>query len=213
MGKIFEINPADKSKDEISSPSDAISGFVFDGKGFILTDDKVIRISLVDKKSDEIINYQGASDIAVFIGNVYLLTKDQVVKFSPIEKGYADAVNYLNEKTSLTISSRMAIDGNVWLTNGQKILKLLRGENKNFEISGLTAEIGEFGIVYTNSSLDNLYVVDSKNSALSVVGKDGVYKKVYQSGEFARASDLVVNDTEDTIYLSVGNKILEAKIE
>ena len=80
-GKIFGINPADKPKDEISAPSGAISGFVFDGKGFILTDDKVIRISLVDKKSDEIINYQGASNIEVFIGNVYLLSKHQVVKF------------------------------------------------------------------------------------------------------------------------------------
>ena len=211
--KIFEINPADKSKDEIGGPSDIKSGFVFDGKGFILADDKVIRITLIDKKSDEILTYKDASDIAVFIGNVYLLTPDQVVKFSPIEKGYADGVNYLNEKTNFASSSRMAIDGNVWLTNGQKILKFLRGENKNFEISGLTTPVGEFGAIYASSSLDNLYVVDSKNSALLVIGKDGIYKKAYQSAEFGRVSDLVVNDSEDTIYLSVGNKILEAKIE
>lgn len=213
LGKIFEINPADKSKDEISGLSDIKSGFVFDGRGFVLADDKVVRISLADKKSDEIITYKGASDIAVFIGNVYLLTQDQVVKFSPIEKGYADAVNYLNEKTNLSQSSKIAIDGNVWLTNGQKILKFLRGENKNFEISGLTAQIGEFGIVYTSSSLDNLYVVDSKNSALLVIGKDGIYKKAYQSSEFGQASDLVISDSEDKMYVAVGNKILEAKLE
>ena len=211
--KIFEINPADESKDEISTPSDAISGFVYDGKGFILVDDKLIRITLVDKKSDQILTYKGASDIAVFIGNVYLLTPDQVVKFSPIEGGYADGVNYLNEKTNFTSSSRMTIDGNVWLTIGQKVLKFLRGENKNFEISGLTAPIGEFGAMYTSSSLDNLYVVDSQNSALLVVGKDGIYKKAYQSAEFGRASDLVVADAEDKMYVAVGNKILEAPLE
>ena len=213
LGKIFEINPADKSKDEIGGPSDIKSGFVFDGKGFILTNDKVIRVNLLDGRSETIIEGQTGRDIAVFIGNIYLLTPDQVVKFSPIEGGYADGVDYLNEKANFTDSSRMAIDGNVWLTSGQKILKFLRGENKNFEISGLTAPVGEFGIVYTSSSLDNLYVVDSKNSALLVVGKDGVYKKAYQSAEFGRASDVVINNDEDTMYIADGPRILEAKLE
>jgi len=164
-------------------------------------------------KTETIIEGQTGRDIAVFIGNIYLLTPDQVVKFSPIEGGYADGVDYLNEKANFTDSSRMAIDGNVWLTSGQKILKFLRGENKNFEISGLTAPVGEFGIVYTSSSLDNLYVVDSKNSALLVVGKDGVYKKAYQSAEFGRASDVVINNDEDTMYIADGPRILEAKLE
>jgi len=72
--------------------------------------------------------------------------------------------------------------------------------------------VGEFGVIYTSSQLDNLYVIDSVNSALLVIGKDGIYKRVYQSGEFARTADIVVNPGEKTMYLVSANKILMGKL-
>jgi len=209
--RIVEVDPDSKSIDETEGLESAVSGFVYDNKAFVLADSKVHRVDLASSKIEKIIENGEGFDIVVFIGNVYLLGKDQVVKFSPIENGYAEGIDYLNEKTNFASWSRFAIDGNVWITNGSKILKLLRGENQNFEISGLSS-IGELGIIYTNADLDTLYVIDRKNSALLVINKDGLYQKAYESQEFARASDLVVNDNESKVYLAVGDKILEAEL-
>ncbi|MDZ4209780.1 MAG: hypothetical protein U1C56_01220, partial [Candidatus Curtissbacteria bacterium] len=120
---------------------------------------------------------------------------------------------YLNSPVNFGAKSRFAIDGSIWVTSGKQIFKFTRGEKEDFEISGLVEGVGEFGLIYTNSSLDNLYVVDATNSALLVISKDGIYKGVYQAPEFAKASGVVVGEAEDEMFVAVGNKILSAKLK
>ena len=209
--KIFEVDPDSKTVDETEGLTNATAGFVYDNKAFVLADGKVHKVDLANGEIEKIIEDGEGQDIAVFIGNIYLINISQILKFSPIEGGYADSVDYLDQKIDFTTSSRFAIDGNVWVTNGGKIYKFLRGENQNFEISGLSS-VGELSIIYTDADLDTLYVIDRQNSALLVITKDGLYQKAYESKEFARANDLVVNDDESKVYLAVGDKILEAEL-
>jgi len=211
--KLYEVDPSTKSVNQIDGPGNATGGFIFDDEGFILANDKVFRVNLANGKSEQIIAKQGARDIAVFLGNVYLLLNRQITKFSPIENGYTDGVDYLTEPVDFSDSSRFTIDGSVWVGSSDKIFKFLRGQRQDFEISGLTSSIGEFGTIYTTTDLSRLYVIDKTNSALLVIDKGGLYKKVYQSPEFARASDMVVGDDGTKLYLSTGSKILEANLE
>lgn len=207
---IFKANFLEKKIEELQDLNNIKSIFLYDGRVFILTDDKVWRLDLTSKKPEEALKSVQGQDIAVFLGNIYLLSQDGITKFSPIEGGYAAGISYLDQKTAFTALSKMAIDGNIWATNGNKILKFLRGKPQTFEISGLVGAPGEFGEIYTNPDSDNIYVIDKTNSALLVIGKDGIYKKIYQSPEFARATDLLISNDESRMYLAVGNKILEA---
>ena len=180
---------------------------------YILTGDAVFEVDLgVGRQSEpkKIVAGQVADDLVVFLGNIYLLSFEGIAKFVPIEAGYSGPQVYLDEKVKFAPDSTMAIDGSVWVASGNKIFKFLRGVRQDFEISGLTSTAGEFGMIYTNADLDNLYVVDRINAALLVIDKNGVYQKVYQAEEFGKAADLVVDEVGERMYLAIDNKILEA---
>lgn len=211
-GKIFDIDVATKSVKEIDGPDGAKTGFGYSGSAFVLADDGVFKVDLAKKETKEIIKKEQVHDLSVFLGNVYLLLGDAIFKFVPTEEGYLQGPDYLNEKIEFGDNSRFAIDGSVWVTAGDKIYKFMRGKNENFEISGLPNTSSRFSLLYTDSSLDNLYVLDSTNSALLVIDKKGTYQKAYQSGEFGKMTGFVVNEAGGEMYISIGSRILEADL-
>lgn len=206
--KIWEIAAGDRSKTEVGAVEGMGSGFVYDNNIFVVAGDKVYKI-VVGEKPKEVVTAAGVQDIAVFLGNIYLLKKEGIDKFVPVVGDYSGPTSYLNAKMEFGGKSRLAIDGSVWVTNDNKIAKFTRGERQDLEISGLPGT-GEFGAIYTKADLDNLYVIDTENLALLVIGKDGVFKRVYQSSEFGKAADLAISDDETAMYIAVEGKVLEA---
>src|SRR3989344_1658615 len=211
-GKVHLIDVASQSADEIDGQSGARSAFVYDSKAFIFDGKDVSRVDFATGASDKIIEGQQAQDINVFLGNVYLLGADQIFKYVPIENGYAESVNYLNQKEQFSTNSRLVIDGSIWVSSGSEVFQYLRGDKQGFAISGLSTPVGNLGLIYTDSQVENIYVVDSQNSALLVINKDGVYTKAYQSAEFAGASGLVVDEDNGKFYVAVGSKVLEGEL-
>ena len=207
------IGSSKEDLSKIDGVKNTTSGFVFSDSAFLLSGAKVFKVDLKTDKIQELFNFEGAGDISVFLGNIYLSAGSQIAKFVPVENGYIKSSDYLTEKTEFSASSRLAIDGSVWVTSDSKVFKFLRGTKQDFEISGLSGATGQLESIYTNSTLGNIYVIDKTNSALLVLGKDGVYQKAYQSPEFAKASDVVVTDDESTMYLAIENKILEASLK
>jgi len=211
--KVYKVNLVSKDKSDVDSKGGVDSGFVFDNKAFVISGGKILRVDVSSGESADVGEGANGLDIAVFSGNVYVLFANSITKFVPIEGGYSQGSEYLNSPDNFTQKSRFAIDGSIWVSSGNKIFKYTRGAKENFEISGLVGGVGEFGLIYTNSSLDNLYIVDMTNSAVLVVNKEGVYKKVLQSPEFGRATDLAVDENEEKLYISTGSKILEASLK
>ena len=210
--KIFAIKTESGDTEEFEGVAGAWRAFTFDNKTFVLGDNKVIRVDLASEEMKEITQASGAHDIAVFLGNVYLLFDHKIDKYVPVEAGYLGPNDYLSAPADFGGKSHFAIDGAIWVTAKNKIYNFIRGEDQNFEFSGLTFGVGDLTLIYTNASLDNLYVVDSTNSALLVIGKDGVYKRAYQSREFGRATAVVVDEGEANMYISVADKILVAPL-
>lgn len=210
-GQIFVVDSEGEEKTKIKISSGVRDASVYDRKAFVVLGDKIIKVNLSDSKSEEVIRRGNIGDIGVFVGNIYLLAGNTVLKMVPVENGYSNPTDYLTT-SGLGDKSNMAIDGSIWLTAGSKIQKYTRGEKEDFEISGLVGGTGEFSLIYTSVDIDNLYVVDQTNSALLVIGKDGNYKKVYQSTEFSKATSVLVDNSEKKMYLSVGSRILSADL-
>jgi hypothetical protein len=217
--KMYKIGSNGESGDKADTGSSISRGFFYNDSGFVVGGNKVYKQSFsVNKQgfgagsAQEVAEGSNTGDIAVFLGNIYLLGENQIAKYVPIAGGYAKSVDYLNNPEQFAAGSRFAIDGSVWVTNGKSINKYTRGAKEDFAISGLSDTNGEFGEIYTNSDIDNLYVVDKSNSALLVIKKDGVYQKAYQSGEFAKATSIVVDEVGGKLYISDGSKILEASL-
>lgn len=210
--QIFNIDVEKKSADEIEGRKTTVSGYVYDNYAFVYLGSDVYKIDLASGNSEKAFQGEKAIDIAVFLGNVYLLSDNQIFKHTPIEGGYGEGVGYFNESFQLEVSSRFAIDGSVWVTHGDQISNYLRGEKQEFAISGLVGSGLKLGPIFTDADTANLYVIDILNSALLVIGKDGIYKSSYQSPQFSKAADLVVDEQKGKIYLAVENKVLEADL-
>ncbi|MBI2598861.1 hypothetical protein HYW40_01435 [Candidatus Curtissbacteria bacterium] len=210
--KLFSVDLANKSAEE-AAESGGSSSIVFDNKVFVLTGSGILRMDLAGGEAKKIAASGEGQDIGVFFGNVYVLFGDRIAKIVPIEGGYAAETDYLAQKGDFLASSRFAIDGSIWVTRGDGVLKFTRGAQEDFAISGLSGSLGELGSIYTDADLANLYVLDKINAALLVVGKDGVYKKAFQAAEFGNASDLVVTEDESTLYIALDGKILSASIK
>ena len=209
---VVKINLDSKSKDTKNVDENLKLGVFLANDAYLYSDPNLFKIDTASGAKKELFKKSGAQDLEFFSGNIYLLTKEDIAKFVPVENGFVEAGDYLSGEFSAAASSRFAIDGSIWVTKGAEILNFLQAKPQSFQISGLTFPVGEFGQIYTSSAIDNLYVIDKANSALLVISKDGVYLKTYQSGEFAKASDLAIDEEEKKLYLSVGNKVLEADL-
>ena len=207
-----KMNLDNKSKDTKDVDENLKLGSFFANDAYVYSDPNLFKIDTASGAKKELFKKSGAQDLEFFSGNIYLLTKEDIAKFVPVENGFVEDGDYLSGGFSATASSRFAIDGSIWVTKGAEILNFLQAKPQGFQISGLTFPVGEFGQIYTSSGIDSLYVIDKANSALLVISKDGVYLKTYQSGEFAKASDLVIDGEEKKLYLAVGNKVLEADL-
>ncbi|MEK7581663.1 MAG: hypothetical protein AAB512_05265 [Patescibacteria group bacterium] len=203
-----EIDKNGKKVKEYAA-SNVTSGATYDKSIFAFDGNKVKKLG---DKDQEVAGVDGAADLQVFLGNIYLLASNQIYKFVPVEGGYTKSADYLLENETFGAQSRFAIDGSVWVTRGNEILKYTRGRRDDFALQGLTGGAGNFGEIYTNADLDNLYVVDLVNSALLVMGKDGVYSKSYQASEFSKITSLVVDETGGKMYVVSGGKVLVASL-
>lgn len=210
-GQVYEIDLADGKTRKVGEREGIENSFAYDNMGFLLTGDGVYKVNLGTGASERIIGAKnGFRDMAVFLGNIYLLRGEGIDKYVPLEGGYSDPGDYLNVSTVFEGDLRFAIDGFIWVTSGQKIYKFNRGDDESFQVSGLSGEVGEFGPIYTAIGVENLYVVDRLNSVLLVIDKEGVYKKAYQSPEFEKAADIVVDEEIQKLYLAKEGRILEA---
>lgn len=209
--KVVEVDQSGKSVGEVSGVENLFDGFVFNNLGFGLLDGKVVKIDFASDATNEAVGEVKAQDISVFLGNIYLLSGGGIVKYVPVEGGYAQGVSYLESAQNFGADSRFAIDGSVWVTKGSEVFKYTRGVNDDFKTTGLPGA-GVFGEIYTSADVSNIYVVDKSNSALLVIGKDGVYSRSYQSAEFARATALLVDEEAGKMYIGSGEKVLVADL-
>lgn len=202
--KVVDVDGKDIDSYEINASDD---GFVFDNWAFGISGNKIVKVDLTTGSSVDVAQVSGSRDLAVFLGNVYILSVSQIQKFVPIERGYSESAQYLENNENFGEDSRFSIDGSVWVTSGDKIYQFTRGARDAFGVSGLKSPV-KFGEIYTDGAIDNLYVLDIQNSALLVIGKDGLYKQAYQSTDFGRATDILVDEETGKLYIAVGSKVL-----
>jgi hypothetical protein len=210
--KVVEIDKDGKKMVEVDDLGNIYTGVVFDKSIFTLSGNRVVKTTFEVSKKDEVVSINGALDIGVFLGNVYLLLPSQISKFVPIEGGYSKGADYLEKAEDFSAHSHFAIDGSVWVTKGNQVLKYTRGKKEDFSIQGLTGANSDFYNIYTTSDIDNLYIVDHANSAVLVVAKDGTYKKSYQSQDFSKLTSLMVDEAMGKMYITTGGKILVASL-
>lgn len=178
----------------------------------------IVTVSKIDSEWGKVVNIFG------FSSNIYLLDtlKNQIWKYVPIASGYAEKASYLKyqpagrqgSKVDLAGGSMLQIDYSVWVLKlGGEILKFTGGNPDFFSIGGLDKPIEEVKSFFVAEEEDNLYILDSINSRIIVLKKNGQYQKQIQGDKFKTASDFVVDEENKIIYLLENNKIFQIELK
>ncbi len=143
--------------------------------------------------------------------NIYVLDqKNGVLKFTPSEDTFTKSSYFTGTKPNLSKASGMAIDGSIWIisTDG-KILKYTKGQQDTFGISGIDKPLNNPTKIYTDTSIDSVYILDKGNSRIVQLDKKGAFQKEYPAGVIANAQDFDVNQKDNKILILSGDKVWE----
>jgi DNA-binding beta-propeller fold protein YncE len=229
---IYEIDINSK-KAQIIGGGDILKGLLsvtlHGDKYYALTGEGIIQFRSTDKKSTSIIKRDDSwgtiTSFVSFAGNLYLLdtTKSRIWKYVATEdaapaggQGFSDIREYLNPDVlpDLSQTTNMAIDGSVWLgTANGKILRFTQGKENTFVPKGVDPALGTRLVVYTSDEVKNIYVLDSQNSRVVVLDKEGMYLAQYRWGGAVSPSDIVVSEEEKKILLLADGKIYSVDLK
>jgi hypothetical protein len=180
------------------------------------TDKGIVKIDLGNNKTTSAVEVDDdwglIRGISVFGGNIYLLDseKDQIWKYLPTTSGFSNKREYLTSGTKVDLGDAISIqiDSSIYvLKQNGDIFKFTKGTQDDFSISGLDKPLKEPKALFTSPQADNLYILDSGNNRVVVLGKSGEYKAQYQADKLGVASGLVVNEKDKKIYLIDGSKV------
>lgn len=163
---------------------------------------------VIDKDKDwgEII------DLSVYNGNLYLLDKekDEIWKYLKTDNGFGNKTSYFQKGEAINLSeiNSFAIDGSIYLSGNNLILKYTSGTKESFKYD-LPSNKFNFFKVFTNKNLEKIYLWDKNSGVVYVLGKTGEYVSQLNSDIFQKGNDFVVY--KDEIYLLLKNKIFIVK--
>ncbi len=153
--------------------------------------------------------------IGFFGSNVYLLDlgNGEIWKYSAVEGGYAERKRWFGAGIVLDLSKIVdwVVDGDIWLLSSSgKLERYSRGVPTNFALTGFPSLGENGGLVEPRAIVVNeemIYVLESGASRVVAFDIEGKYRQQYVSSDFARASDIVINENRG--YVLIENVVKE----
>jgi len=218
--KVYLLDLDKKSLEQYTAAevADATDIAVYNKEVFIASKAKGIHKFTAENKARLMIKpdsrWEAVDDIEIFNGNIYVLDSGtgDLYKYFVTESGYSDKSSYFisASPSDLSKGADMAIDGAVYITSGDIILKYLRGAADPFETK-FPQKAPQFSGLYTGEDLTQLLAWDTKGGAIYILGKEGEYIRQITSSIVKKAQDVFAYD--DTIYIFDGKKLYSIPID
>jgi hypothetical protein len=178
---------------------------------FNLTDKTITQLNTALKEGSNVTGWK------IYEGKLYLIDSvgGQIYKFSKQGNDFAPRSAWLKSSSvNLTNSDSIAVDGNIWLNSDHEVIKLFKGAPAEFKISGLEKVLGPKFKLYTDSELDNLYILDQSNFKVIMVDKKtGKVLEQYLYPAQYELSDVAVSQNGKVIYLLGKDKIYKIEVK
>lgn len=143
-----------------------------------------------------------------YLTYLYILDSknNQIYRYPRAEGGFGDKTDWLKEKADLSDAKDMAINDNVYITDGKNINKFFRGKKQEYAVEETATPIIPDKL-YTKPASENLYVLDKTNSRIIKLDKDGKIISQFYNSEIASAENFSVDEEAGLIYISKSAEI------
>jgi hypothetical protein len=221
--RLMKIDPT-KKKGEVVVGQESLGTpktlAVYPGKIEVLSDKGIVECQTSNNKCQVTVQADGdwgnIVDMGMFGGNIYLLSNQEIWRHQVTETGFSQKQDWLAEgedKSDLSQSQSLSIDGSLWIATPDSIMKYTRGVKDSFEISGLDSPLGNKTAIYVTDETDKLYILDAANGRIVILAKTGEYDSQIVTDQAKSATALVVDEKNSTLYLLAADKIWEASLQ
>ena len=164
--------------------------------------------SVYSSENEDTTNYPiETRDVFVpYLGAIYQVEGNEIRKY-PLDTEntegvlWAQADDFQNTK-DMTISISIYL-----LTERGEIVRYTSGIKDDFEISGMEKELESPVVLKTKWDLENMYVVDSGNSRVVVLTKEGEFVKEFVNNNWTDLKDIAVSLDETQAFVLDGSKV------
>jgi hypothetical protein len=179
---------------------------------FLVKNDHITAFSVSARKwQDNNIDFPADSTLSAshaYLTYAYFLdTKNnQIYRYPRANGGFGDKINWLKDTLDLSTAKDMAVNDNIYVTDGKNISKFYHGKKQDFTL-GSTATPIEIEKIYTQPDSQNLYILDKTNSRVIKLDASGNIQAQYYNPEIASATDFTVDEGNNMVYVSSENGI------
>lgn len=159
-------------------------------------------------------NYKKAIGAVTYNDKIYILDPEsnqiykQNIKVSSIDKGEA----WINDGSDIKNALSIAIDSNIYIGFNDGTIKMFyTGKQKTFELKTINPIIKSIDKIYTDKSINEIYLLDSQTKRVIIINKKGEMIKQYYFPTLNKLDNFTIDGASKTIYLQSENKIIEIK--
>lgn len=192
----------------------------------IFTTEKLEEINIFNIKKENLskveINFpentSQIKDIGSYSNFVYFLDSNanQIYKYRKLTNGFDDGKNWLKTDNNIEKAVSMTIDGSIYLLKTDGTIDKFRTGDKiaEFEIEIPSDSISDSAKIYTKAGFKYLYITDKVKNRIIIFEKaSGKLVQQYISNSFNDLKNIVIDDTENKMYILNGNKIFVIEIK
>ncbi|PIR05638.1 hypothetical protein COV56_01705 [Candidatus Kuenenbacteria bacterium CG11_big_fil_rev_8_21_14_0_20_37_9] len=221
---IYKINHKEKTSVRVADVAYFIDQIIpFETNSLLLfnhAQNKMILFN-IDNNTSRLLNFNLPSEISsnaglgVYAKKLYLLDtgQNQIYKYNYTDGGFSSPTGWLAEKIDLSGYSSLAIDGNIWLSakNGN-IAKFFKGKQEILKITGCNQAISDNTSVYTDDTLDYIYIIDMDNNQIILTDKQGKVANNLVIKNLEKIKSAFPAPDEKIIYLLTDKNIYEINL-
>jgi hypothetical protein len=152
--------------------------------------------------------------VSLFGTNLYVFNAPQrnIFRYPGTDDSFGDPTNWIRSAPGLVFEdvTSMSIDTDIWLTtkNGE-IKKFTTGRQQDFSVVGMSEPFSTSIILFTDDTVQNLYVLESAKQRLVILNKNGEFLREVKSSSLATATSLFVNEELKKVFIVNGSIIFE----
>ncbi len=160
-------------------------------------------------------NYKSAKSIEFYANNLYIVDSEsnQIYKHNGNNGNFDKGVEWIKDKTDVSSVLSIAVDTNIYLGKSDgSILKMFAGKIVPMEIKNVDPKIQTPSKVYTDKSIDQIYILDSSSKRIIVINKKGELLKQYFLPTLKEITDFVFDGASKKMYIISENKVASLNI-
>lgn len=188
---------------------------------YVLTNAEISSIDKTSRKQKQVVKndslWKEALGFGTYLGNFYVADAkaNQILKFTPSNEGFSKSFYFLdNTSANLSQAASLTIDGSIYvLFKNGSIKKFTKGKEDSFLITSLEKPLSNPSKISTHIDFSNLYILDSENSRIVALNKNGAYQSQYQAGILKDALDFEILEKDKKIFVLSKSKIWQIDLK